>query len=319
MSKSCFALTEVLSSGNVDELVTLLLDCLCNEDDKLTQLKEILSKCTSKVADLISAEAQKSVVDMTTESDVILKITDAQFIEPRGKFEVSFNESCLFLNGNSGACVVNWHQISHIIVLPNPTPSKKGEKYLFFVLSSPATFKAKKQTILCWSLQNGGSTLQAQYGPVHFTGNISEVVTGLTEALYSHPICHPNKARFQTSGGQSYIRCYKGVQEGHLFPLEQGILFFKPSVFIPSDQVASIAAGRGGSALTRYIDLKVPSTISSVADCFHFSVQIDTEDDKVYEFSNIEREELPSIQVPTVSTSLTPTSYPGPAIRPVLR
>jgi hypothetical protein len=264
-------LSPVLSAdrenGNVDGLISLLLDSLPNEKgNKLTQLKEILSKCSSKVTDLISAEQQKSIVDMTTETDVILKIPDAQFIEPRGKFEASLNEAGLYLTGNSGACVVNWHQISHIVLLPNPTPSKKeGEKYLFLILSTPVTFKTKKQTILCWSLPNGGPTLQAQYGPVHFTGKASEVVSGLTEALYSHPICRPNRARFQTSTGQSFLRCFKGVQEGTLFPLEQGILFFKPCVFIPSDQVASIAAGRGGSALTRYIDLKVTSLLSLTA------------------------------------------------------
>lgn len=252
------------ANGNADGLLALLLDSLPNEEgSKLTQLKEILSKCSSKLTDLISAEAQKSIVDMTTETEIILKIPDAQFIEPRGKFEASFNETGLYLTGNSGACVVHWAQIKHIILLPNPTPSKKeGEKYLFLILSSPVTFKTKNHFILCWSLPNGGPTLQAQYGPVHFTGKASEVVSGLSEALYSHPICRPNRFRFQTSTGQSFLRCYKGVQEGTLFPLEQGILFFKPSIFIPSDQVASIAAGRGGSALTRYIDLKVSSSSS---------------------------------------------------------
>jgi hypothetical protein len=256
------------ASGNVDELVNLLVENLDRGEDghnqltQLNQLKEIISKCASKVSELIGTESQKQVFDMTTDEEVILKISEAQFIEPRGKFEASLSANGLYLSGNSGSCVVKWPQIDRIILLPNPTPSKKdGEKYLFFLLSSPVAFKTKKQSILCWSLTNGGPTLQSHYGPVHFTGKESEVVSGLTEALHSRPLCSPNRTLFQTSTGQSFLRCYKGVQEGALFPLEHGILFFKPSVFIRSDQVASIEAGRGGSALTRYIDLKVLSPL----------------------------------------------------------
>jgi hypothetical protein len=251
------------ASGNVEDLVNLLIDNLpkgdgYNRQAQLDQLREILSKCSSKVTELIGMESQRQVFDMTTEEEVILKVPEAQFIEPRGKFEASLSESGLFLNGNSGSCVVKWPQIDRIILLPNPTPSKKdGEKFLFFLLSTPVAFKTKKQSILCWSLTNGGPSLQSHYGPVHFTGKESEVVSGLTEALHSRPLCTPKRTLFQTSTGQSFLRCYKGVQEGVLFPLEQGILFFKPSIFIRSDQVASIEAGRGGSALTRYIDLKV--------------------------------------------------------------
>jgi hypothetical protein len=77
------------------------------------------------------------------------------------------------------------------------------------------------------------------------------------QALVSKPHARPNKALFQTSTGGSFMRCYKGVQEGALFPLAEGILFFKPALFVPSKDVGSIEAGRGGSAVTRYIDLKV--------------------------------------------------------------
>ena len=55
----------------------------------------------------------------------------------------------------------------------------------------------------------------------------------------------------------NYFAILAGVQEGTLYLLKEGVLFFKPPMFIPSDEVASIMAGRGGSAQTRYIDLNV--------------------------------------------------------------
>lgn len=54
----------------------------------------------------------------------------------------------------------------------------------------------------------------------------------------------------------------------------------KPLLFIPAEDISSLTAGRGGgSGNTRYVDLK-----------------IETVDDKEYEFTNIERDELPALQ-----------------------
>jgi hypothetical protein len=76
-----------------------------------------------------------------------------------------------------------------------------------------------------------------------------------------------------------FIRCHKGVSEGAIYPLHCGLLFFKPLIFIPADEIASLTAGRGGgSGNTRFIDL-----------------QIETAAGKTIEFSNIEREELPAL------------------------
>ena len=47
------------------------------------------------------------------------------------------------------------------------------------------------------------------------------------------------------------------IPQGVLYPLQCGVLFLKPALFIPAAAVASIAAGRGGAAQTRYIDIQV--------------------------------------------------------------
>ena len=55
-----------------------------------------------------------------------------------------------------------------------------------------------------------------------------------------------------------YYYCYYLFYDTN-FPIAMlgGLVFIKPLVFIPSENIASISAGRGGSGNTRYVDLQV--------------------------------------------------------------
>jgi hypothetical protein len=77
-----------------------------------------------------------------------------------------------------------------------------------------------------------------------------------------------------TTAGMPYVKCYEGVNDGVLFPLEEGLLFFKPPKFVPRSTLHSIQCGRGGGD-SRYVDL--------VAQL---------EGEGAVEFSNISREEV---------------------------
>lgn len=78
-----------------------------------------------------------------------------------------------------------------------------------------------------------------------------------------------------TAGNLPFVKTYFGVQDGCLFPMEQGLLFFKPPLFIPRSKLHSIACGRGNGASSRYVDM-----------------HITLDDDTAMEFTNISREEL---------------------------
>ena len=78
-----------------------------------------------------------------------------------------------------------------------------------------------------------------------------------------------------TTAGMPYVKCYEGVNDGVLFPLEEGLLFFKPPKFVPRSSLHSLQCGRGGGD-SRYVDL-----IGELID-----------DEGSVEFSNIAREEL---------------------------
>ena len=78
-----------------------------------------------------------------------------------------------------------------------------------------------------------------------------------------------------TTAGMPYVKCYEGVNDGILFPLEEGLLFFKPPKFVPRSTLHSIQCGRGGGD-SRYVDL-----VAELED-----------DEGAVEFSNIAREEV---------------------------
>ncbi|CAN0427943.1 unnamed protein product, partial [Scytosiphon promiscuus] len=80
-----------------------------------------------------------------------------------------------------------------------------------------------------------------------------------------------------------FVKCHHGVNEGALFPLKQGLLFMKPALFLPTDDIEQVVCGRGGSATTRYVDLVV-------------GLETEAEEGDSKEFSNIDRDALPSLQ-----------------------
>lgn len=79
-----------------------------------------------------------------------------------------------------------------------------------------------------------------------------------------------------TTAAFPFVGCNRGFNNGALFPLREGLLFFKPPLFLPRSNLASISCGRG-SGQSRFVDMVV---------------QLVDDDDSTLEFTNIERDEL---------------------------
>lgn len=91
-----------------------------------------------------------------------------------------------------------------------------------------------------------------------------------------------------TTAGMPFVSCYLGVNDGVLYPLEEGLLFYKPPRFLPRSNLHSIACGRGGGggdSSSRYVDMVVQCSKSDNDDGDE-GEQIET-----VEFTNIQREE----------------------------
>eukprot|EP00751_Fragilariopsis_kerguelensis_P005223 CAMPEP_0170788344 /NCGR_PEP_ID=MMETSP0733-20121128/18886_1 /TAXON_ID=186038 /ORGANISM="Fragilariopsis kerguelensis, Strain L26-C5" /LENGTH=569 /DNA_ID=CAMNT_0011134851 /DNA_START=76 /DNA_END=1785 /DNA_ORIENTATION=+ len=95
---------------------------------------------------------------------------------------------------------------------------------------------------------------------------------------------HQSPNTSSTTAGMPFVNCYLGVNDGILYPLKEGLLFYKPPRFLPRSDLHSIACGRGGGDSSRYVDLVVQCTNKDNGNQ-------EEEEQETVEFTNINREE----------------------------
>lgn len=68
-----------------------------------------------------------------------------------------------------------------------------------------------------------------------------------------------------TTSSLPYVTCYLGVQDGVLYPMEDGLLFYKPPCYYPRSILNSIICSSRGSSTSgnRYLDLTIQLTSST--------------------------------------------------------
>ena len=292
------------AAGLVSYVVENLISVEANENvcgniessHHYAKVKDILSKCLTIVNKNIQAEqlkASKAAIEtqLSASGDIcgteynnnLLVIDDAQFIEPRGRFKTSISVSGLLLEGKSISGFIPWTNIANCACVPSSVTTKKeGEDLLVFTLGDkPIKMNNKDTKSFIWTLSKSTTKqINATNGLIDISGTESHVVNALISKYTLKPIDIPRSDLFITVTTQkSYLRCYKGIQEGVIYLLKSGIIFAKPLLYIGAEEISSISAGRGGSSgATRYIDLI-----------------IETIDDHKHEFTNIEREDLPAL------------------------
>ncbi len=280
-------------NGNIDDFVNSCLSVFDGTErtEALTKLKDVFAKSSRRVNTLITEHAKEAVSQelSTSDGDIFLELPDAQFFEPRGRFKVQVSTLGLHLTGKSAACFVPWNKITHTAAVPaSQTTKKEGEDYLCMRIEPGSVqYNGKELKSLLWNMNKSlGKPIKVTHNDFNIGGTESDVVTSLVSHLRGIKVTQPRTDLFTTvsqtaaKDAKSFLRCYKGTQEGAIYPLECGVVFVKPILFIPAEEIASITAGRGGgSGQTRYVDLK-----------------LELADDSEYEFTNIEREELPALQ-----------------------
>ncbi len=216
-------------------------------------------------------------------------------------------------------------RVSHVLLFPKPEdckaivynseidqeskPKKVGGNLVFLYLASELQIPKQKSPTqqLCFALPSNKKLgkpigpaladeeddLSCPLDPTQAWGYLLQKTLGGTLAQ----VLGPQNRSFEsyqapntstTTAGMPYVSCYLGVNDGVLYPLEEGLLFYKPPRFLPRSNLHSIACGRGGGggdASSRYVDMVVQCSSSSNND-----------DDKenseeTVEFTNIQREE----------------------------
>ena len=229
---------------------------------QLQTLKALLTACLTDVGHEISQTAKDDALMGRNGSEAYIVIPDAQWIEPRGRFAVSISGEGILLEGKAMSCFIPWKNISHYACVPNNASIKKeGEELMAFLLSEPVKCHSKDTKMFLWNLSKSVIKEMSAKHPTSaspIVGSEHTVVTTIIPILRKLTIVTPNKELFQSATKQRpYLNCYKGIQEGALYPLQNGIIFLKPLLFLPTEGIASITAGRGGIGSTRYIDLQV--------------------------------------------------------------
>lgn len=236
----------------------------------LLKVKELLSLTSSLVTSEINQQTsaeESAKLDSALQSNknLLLKLNDVQGLEPRGRFNLSLTSSTsssssstssLILEGKTFSAVINIENISCLIVVPNHSSAKKdGEKCVLIVLKEPTLFSGKPVKNFLLNLLCERSKQQISIG--YEKSEVDLFLDQIKENFSNLKIFTTDPLIFTSSlQNKSFIRCYKGTQEGALYPLSCGILFLKPVLFIPIEEISSLNAGRG-SGSTRFVDLYV--------------------------------------------------------------
>lgn len=290
-------ISEAFRDRNAEKVVAAILSSDMGLD--AVQLMELFQNCT-KAAQRSHQEAQKKrSLEQSTSlgegssggngNDLYHTLDAGSFLEPRGRFKVLVSAGGITLDGKT-ACFVSWQNIAYAMLLPaHQTTKKEGEDLIAFTVQEPVEISnGKQQKNFLWKLAKDPKKLEdaSKTGPpgleTHdLVGTESAVITALFSKCWNKVLDAPKPGVFQTLAGKPkpFLQCYKGIQEGVLYPLATGILFVKPMVFLSAAHIDSIVAGRGGSAQTRYIDLVIHDVNGGT-----------------HEFTNIDREELQSLQ-----------------------
>ena len=254
--------------------------------ERYESVKHLLTKAVGVATSNIVAATKEQASRAAKSVDVgepLLSIPDISFMEPRGRFKLTISTTSIVLEGKSQSFIYPVSKISHLCCVPsNASVKKEGEDFLSVRFADIIPNNGKEcRGLLCTMGKNVSKQISAVDGDM---GIETDIITKVLQSISPSGVAlvRPQNILFLSIlQRKTFLRCYRGTQEGVIYPLENGVLFVKPLLFIPAEDIAALSAGRGGSAgSTRYVDLTI--------DCVS---------GPQYEFTNIDRDELPALQL----------------------
>ncbi|KAK2196927.1 bifunctional SSRP1 domain/Domain of unknown function DUF1747/Structure-specific recognition protein/SSRP1 domain superfamily/PH-like domain superfamily/FACT complex subunit POB3-like [Babesia duncani] len=260
------------TSGHFDELVEIRF---------CTPSKQDIEDTEGQLEDIKQSFLLKAGLD-ETKSDTITLITDVPLIVPRGRYEIEFTKRGIKLHGKSYDYTMLFGNISRMFLVPKPNSPhvmfiigleqamRQGQtRYPYLVLQ----FEVEEEIELDLNLEPAEAAelkLETQV-----SGKTYNIVTRLFGCLSKKSIIVPGE--FKSTRGESGIASTFKATSGHLFPLNNSLLFIvKPVIFIRFDDIVSIEFSRTGYITQNRL----------------FSFVVALRGGQEYEFTNIDRSEF---------------------------
>jgi len=193
-----------------------------------------------------------------------LHTSDISMMQPRAKFTCTFCTDGLLCKTNKDErLVVHYSRVNRLIFFPKPEDCRKTSdvrNMVLVVLKEEVKFKAKPQLQLCFQLPSdicpAGNWIEFLCNVLHLDKESVDIVPHpklpKIDSYKFTSFAEPNSST--TTAAMPFVHCYHGVHDGVLYPLESGLLFFKPPKFLPRSTLHSISCGRGSNN-SKYVDL----------------------------------------------------------------
>jgi hypothetical protein len=195
-----------------------------DNDDNKEEVTEKVETVNSPVINIGTVLTEACTVSMTT---------------PRGKFQMSLYEGGIrFINAKGETIVITSAQ--RMVVFPKPEDCRRKSScgavnnmvLLCFdeVNNEVVLFQGKPLKQMCFQLPEEPSnnttwlTLEAMCSSLHINRN--DMIMAQNPSGYSFQ-SHTEGNTSTTTGGMPFVQCYYGVKDGVLFPMGEGLLFFK--------------------------------------------------------------------------------------------
>ena len=199
-------------------------------------------------------------------------------VRPRGKHDVEFHRDCIFFRAKKveKSLSVSLEAIEQIFVLRRIEKFQKQEVTSFVIrLKDDCEISFGKQIfdelVITLKTKQGKPSLVSV--PISDTVKLPTTETSssskpLPSEFLDMPreeillkifkyfvakqnIVESSKKVFCSSQGDTSVKCIVGVENGHLYPLRNGVYFLnKPYIFLPFDDMVGLEQGRAGSGRT---------------------------------------------------------------------
>lgn len=232
-------------------------------------------------------EALKSKADIgQVAGDSIVVFKEVLVLTPRGRYDIDVFNTFIRLRGKTYDYKILYSSMNKLFLLPKSDeihvmlvigldpPIRQGQtRYPYLVLQFPreeemdAELNLDEQTIQ----DKYDGKLKKRYEEPTF-----RIVTNIFKVLSGQKVATPTD--FESSSGQTSIKCNVKAADGNLYPLEKSLLWVsKQPVYVPYSEIHQAILSRVGGA---------------VASSKTFDLRVSTKSGTEHTFQSISREEL---------------------------